>query len=575
MLDLIIRGGDVVTPQGVAQCDLAIKGETIAAVAAPGTLADSEAARVIDAAGKIVMPGGIDPHVHMQHPFMVPDGTILYTQGPDRVGMAALYGGTTTLIDFAYVTAERSVRAAIEARDADFAPKSCCDWAYHLMLSSEPPHTQFAELAEAIQAGYPTIKIFTTNIWPHRTGRMIDFGDIWETFKVLAKEGGLGVIHAEDNDIVMHMYAKLIREGRAGFENMAEVHNTLSEDLSFRRVLRLAESVPGTALYMMHVSAATGVAAISEARAKGLPIYGESLHQYMLYTAEDYKRPNGQIYHTYPSLKSSEDHKALWAGTRNGAINCVATDELCCTLREKTMGAPHRRHHGRQLRRRAAARRHVHGDGGAARLLAQAVCRSRLHQRRQDHGPLPEERRARRRQRCRHRHPRSGPARQGAQGGPARDRLHAVGGPRHLRLACRDDPARQGRGGERAVPGPRGRRPIPQAQDTGRHHPRARAVSAGSSDLIGELLARSLEAWHVTGDVRREATGALLLTAGDKQLRVSRATGDLPFRWMVSEGERTRGVTSIAGLLRTIRVAVDPGYRPIRLRIAPLPLLPP
>ena len=186
----------------------------------------------------------------------------------------------------------------------------------------------------------------------------------------------------------MHMYAKLIREGRAGFENMAEVHNTLSEDLSFRRVIRLAESVPGTALYMMHVSAATGVAAIAEARAKGLPIYGESLHQYMLHTAEDYKLPNGQIYHTYPSLKSAEDQKALWAGTRTGAINCVATDELCCTLREKTHGPAHRRHHGRQLRRRAAAGRHVHGDGGAARLFAAAVRRSRLHQRRQDHGPL-------------------------------------------------------------------------------------------------------------------------------------------------------------------------------------------
>ena len=450
-----------------------IKGETIAAVAAPGTLADSDAARVIDAAGKIVMPGGIDPHVHMQHPFMVPDGTILYTQGPDRVGMAALYGGTTTLIDFAYVTADKSVRAAIEARDADFAPKSCCDWAYHLMLSSEPPHTQFAELAEAIQAGYPTIKIFTTNIWPHRTGRMIDFGDIWETFKVLAKEGGLGVIHAEDNDIVMHMYAKLIREGRAGFENMAEVHNTLSEDLSFRRVLRLAESVPGTALYMMHVSAATGVAAISEARAKGLPIYGESLHQYMLYTAEDYKRPNGQIYHTYPSLKSSEDHKALWEGTRNGAINCVATDELCCTLREKTMGKRIDDTTGGNsgveprlgvmytemvVRRGYSLRQYVDlVSTNAARIM----------------GLYPQERRARRRQRCRHRHPRSGAARQGAQGGPARDRLHALGGPRHLRLACRDDPARQGRGGERAVPGPRGRRPIPQAQDPGRDHPRA------------------------------------------------------------------------------------------------------
>src|SRR4029079_12377393 len=142
MLDLIIRGGDVVTPQGVAKCDVAVKGETIAAVAAPGTLADADAARVIDATGKIVMPGGIDPHVHMYHPFMTPDRKELLTQGPDRVGMAALYGGTNTLIDFAYVAPARSVRAGIESRDEQFACRSPCDWAYHLMLSSEPPHTQ-------------------------------------------------------------------------------------------------------------------------------------------------------------------------------------------------------------------------------------------------------------------------------------------------------------------------------------------------------------------------------------------------------------------------------------------------
>jgi dihydropyrimidinase len=89
---------------------------------------------------------------------------------------------------------------------------------------------------------------------------------------------------------------------------------------------------------MMHVSAGTGVAAIAEARRKGLPIYGETLHQYLGYTAEDYKRPNGQIYHTYPSLKAEEDRQALWHGTANDAIHSVATDELCCTLKDKTVG---------------------------------------------------------------------------------------------------------------------------------------------------------------------------------------------------------------------------------------------
>src|SRR5882672_12731836 len=339
MLDLIIRGGDVVTPQGVVRCDVAISGETIAALAAPGTLSAQSATRVMDATGHIVMPGGVDPHVHLHHVWIKPDGTALTTAGPEQVGRAALHGGTTTFIDFAYWRDGVSAREAIETRDKDFVGKSPCDFAYHIMLHSEPPPEFSGQLAEAIRAGYRTLKIFPTNILPARSGRMIDFGDIWEAFQVMAKQGGLGVIHAEDNDIVMHMYAKLIRAGRVGFEHLAEVHNQLSEDLSFRRVLRLAESVPGTALYMMHVSAGTGVAAIAEARREGLPVYGETLHQYLNYSADDYRRPNGQIFHTYPSLKSQEDQQALWRGTADGTIHCVATDELCCTLKDKTLGS--------------------------------------------------------------------------------------------------------------------------------------------------------------------------------------------------------------------------------------------
>ena len=90
-------------------------------------------------------------------------------------------------------------------------------------------------------------------------------------------------------------------------------------------------------------------------------------------------------------------------------------------------------------------------------------------------------------------------------------------------------------------------------------------------EAVAVLLARSLETWRIDGYVRREADGALHVTAAAKHLRVSRAPGDLPFRWMLGEGERTRGATSISSLLRHIRAAVDPGYRPVRLRIAPLP----
>jgi dihydropyrimidinase len=292
---------------------------------------------VIDATGKIVMPGGIDPHVHCKWIMPLPDGTIGYTAGPEVVSRAALFGGTTTMIDFAARLEEIPLREVIAKRDADWVDNCYCDFAYHLMLLGDIEPEVLDELEILIPEGYPTVKIFTTNITPSRSGRMVHFGDIWEVFKVISKAGGLGVIHAEDNDLVMHMYEKLIREGRVSFHNLAEVHSALSEDLSFRRVIRLAES-ENTPLYMMHVSAGTGVQAIREARARGQAIYGETLHQYMLYNSEDYKRPNGQIYHTYPSLKSPADQAELWAGTLDGSIGVVATDEICCSLTTKLIG---------------------------------------------------------------------------------------------------------------------------------------------------------------------------------------------------------------------------------------------
>jgi dihydropyrimidinase len=337
MLDLVVRSDRVVTPAGLGNYDVAIQGEKIVAVGAAGTFDAGSTRRLIDATGKIVMPGGIDPHVHCKWYSPQPDGTVVYTDPPSVVSRAALYGGTTTLIDFARWTHGHTIQQAIAKRHEDWNKQCYCDYSFHVMVEGALRPEIFGQIAEAVRSGYPTVKIFTTDITPSRKGRMVDFGDIWEVFQVLAAKRGLGVIHSEDNDIVMHMYGKLIREGRTGFANMAEVHNTLSEDISFRRVIRLAEKV-GATLYMMHTSAASGVSAIREARARGVSIYGESLHQYMLYTSEDYQRPNGQIYHTYPSLKSVEDQAALWAGTLDGSINCVATDEICCTLARKLQG---------------------------------------------------------------------------------------------------------------------------------------------------------------------------------------------------------------------------------------------
>src|SRR5579862_7043313 len=304
MLDIIISGGTAVLPTGAATADIGVQGGKIAAIGALG------AGRTVDASGQIVIPGGIDPHVHCRWPMPTPGQTQPnLTDGPDRVSQAALFGGTTTLLDFALVDGDNTVQQAIERRQKEWAGDCYCDYGFHVMVQGKLDHTIPDQLIEAVAAGHATVKMFTTDITPSRQGRMVRFGDIWEVLKALAKAGGLATIHAEDNDIVMHMYEKLTREGRTGFENLAEVHNTLSEDLAFNRVIRLASNIEGCSLYMLHTSAATGVRAIAAARGQGVPIYGETLHQYLMYSAEDYKRPNGQIYHTYPSLKFPADQQ--------------------------------------------------------------------------------------------------------------------------------------------------------------------------------------------------------------------------------------------------------------------------
>ncbi len=327
MLDIVIRGGQVVTPEGVGAWDVAIQGERIVAVAAPGMLT-GDVGRAVDASGKLVIPGGIDPHVHTSWPIPSLGGDVKLSARPGQVSRAAIFGGTTTLVDFAVWEPGLSTAQAI-AQKEDLWRESYADWALHVMLQGAVPPEIIAEIPETISAGFPSFKIFMTDVRPHAKGRMIRLGHLWAIMDAAARHGGVLVIHAEDDDLVMYMYDRLEREGRTDIQHMPLVHSIMSEDIAFRRVLRLARYVEGAALYMMHVSAGAGVDAIAEARADGYPIYGETLHHYATFTAEAYLRPDGVIFHTYPSLKHDEDRQRLWAGLRDGALNTVGTDELC------------------------------------------------------------------------------------------------------------------------------------------------------------------------------------------------------------------------------------------------------
>jgi len=339
VLDLVVTNGTVVTPAGVGSWDIGIRGETIVAVASPGTL-PVEGARVLDAAGKLVVPGGVEPHAHLAHPILSHPDEPGLTLGPEDDTRGMAHGGTTTHIDFCYVRPGGDIPGAIEQRCARWKASSHVDYSFHVTLAGALPLRVFEQIPEAIQAGFPSLKVFTTNILPphpKRQGNRLDFGRIQLAMEQAARHGGIVAVHAEDEDLVQFNYERFRAEGRMEGTNLHLVHNKLSELLSFRRTIALARAT-GAAVYFVHTSAREGVEAVAEARATGLPIYAETLHQYACFNAEYYKTPRGFCSHTYPSLKLPEDQEALWAGLLRDGVSTLATDEYPTTLAVKLRG---------------------------------------------------------------------------------------------------------------------------------------------------------------------------------------------------------------------------------------------
>jgi D-hydantoinase len=338
MLDLIVRGGRVVTLHGVGDWDIGIHAEKIVALAEPGTL--TEAGRVIDATGKIVIPGGVEAHTHIGSPLATQPGSGIMTSGPEPVSRAALFGGTTFVTDFAIARPGVSIPAALEERHACWKGQSYCDYSYHVTMAGEITADHLAQMKDAVAAGFVTFKMFTTSVRPVPPGvpsNRIDFGRIFAVMTEAEKLGAVCPIHAEDEDIVQYNYQRHKELNEYEWWRMADVHTRLSEELSFHRTIAVAART-GAAAYFVHTSARDGVEAIAEARSRGLPIYGETLHNYVTFDQENYKEPDGMKYHTYPSLKTKPDRDRLWDGLLHGDMSIMATDHISTPYKVKIMG---------------------------------------------------------------------------------------------------------------------------------------------------------------------------------------------------------------------------------------------
>jgi dihydropyrimidinase len=249
-------------------------------------------------------------------------------------------GGTTTHIDFAFVRPENGIAEALDERAARWAGRSHVDYSFHITLCGALPLAAFAEMREAIEAGFPSFKVFTTDILPPHPKRLsfrLDFGRIELAMTEAARHGGLVTVHAEDDELVQTAYERFRAEGRLDGSNMHLVHTKLSEQLAFARTIALGRAT-GAGIYFVHTSAREGVEAVLAARAAGSPVYAETLHQYACFDAEHYKTPRGFCAHTYPSLKLPEDREALWRGLVDGGVSTLATDEYPTSLALKLRG---------------------------------------------------------------------------------------------------------------------------------------------------------------------------------------------------------------------------------------------
>ena len=345
MLDMIIKGGQVVTPMGAGYWDVGILGEKIVVVGVPDTPLP-EAGRVIDATGKIVVPGGVEPHIHAAsnvQPGIEESVPGVPNAGPREHSLGAIWGGTTTVVDFAPVPNEGDLAAEIHEYMSVWPGNAYTDYSTHCIYSSSNTPDAISRYGELMAAGFPSIKIFTTDTKPPE-GRIptslvakMDMGRLGHLMEEISRHGGVLAVHGADDEITMYNYLTAQERGRWDWHSAHLIHSKEVEEMAFRRTLWLAERT-GVGMYFVHVTAREGMESIAEARSRGMPVYGEVLTLALSFNCSRYMEEDGMKYHTFPSLKYEEDRVELWKGLLHQDLAFTATDSGFTTYLDKIAG---------------------------------------------------------------------------------------------------------------------------------------------------------------------------------------------------------------------------------------------
>lgn len=321
--DLVIKNGTIVTAETTYQADIGIEGQKIAAIGRglPGE-------REIDAAGKLVTPGAIDGHVHLEMPI----GNFVSADDFFSGTRAAAFGGTTTIIDFVEARPGESLLAALAARRANAADKAVIDYGLHMTITPSDM-TKLKQLPGVVEAGCRSFKLYMAYAMRLHDGQLL------QALEAIRDAGGLPVVHAENWDAICALVDGNLRQGNIEPRWHPRSRPPSLEGEAAGRLIDLAAYV-GLPVHIFHVSCAEVVARIAAAQARGLPVYAETCPQYLLLADDVYDRPGleGALPVCSPPLRGKHDQERLWQALAQNTINLISTDHCPFTRADKATG---------------------------------------------------------------------------------------------------------------------------------------------------------------------------------------------------------------------------------------------
>ena len=322
-LDLVIKGGTVVTAADSVVCDVGVKDGRVA------VLADAlSGAETIDARGKLVLPGGIDSHVHLAQ-----DGSFGVETADDfeTGSRSAACGGTTTIIPFACQAKGASLRATVAAYHARAEGKALVDYAFHLIVADPSESVLGQELPALIRDGYTSFKVYMTY-----DALRLDDRQMLEVLATARREGAMTMIHAENHDVIGWLTERLEAAGKTAPKYHAVAHAGVAEREATHRAITLAEIVDVPVL-VVHVSEAAAMDQVREAQSRGLRVYGETCPQYLFLTAGDLDKPGfeGAKFMCSPPPRDAANQEQIWRGLANGTFQVFSSDHAPYTFDAK------------------------------------------------------------------------------------------------------------------------------------------------------------------------------------------------------------------------------------------------